>query len=188
MPNRVAASIWLRLRPSQEQTLQAVIARLAERHGTPSFLPHLTVCGSTLDPTTREAASRYARTSDLLPLRVAASGVSCAVGNPFQAVFVEIVNSPELLRFREDLRRITRAEPFGIPHISLFYAVRAPEGSTLSRRHAAIAVDARDLEEMARECRGEIGDVEYVLERPAIAYAGAGGSWLRVPEWRVEDL
>ena len=180
MPNRVTASIWLRLRPSQEHALQTVIARLAERHGTPTFVPHLTVCGSTLDPTTREAASRYVRTSGLLPLRVTASGVSSAMGNPFQAVFVEIVNSPELLRFREDLRRITRAEPFGIPHVSLFYAV--------SRRHAAIAVDARDLEEMARECHAEIGDTDYVLERPAIAYAGAGGSWLRVPEWTIEDL
>ena len=180
MPNRVAASIWLRVRPPQEHALQTVIARLAERHGTPTFLPHLTVCGSTLDRTTLEAASRYVRTSDLLPLRATASGVSSAIGNPFQAVFVEIVNSAELLRFREDLRAITRAEPFGIPHVSLFYAV--------SRRHAAIAVDGRELDAMARDCRAEIEDTEYVLERPAIAYAGAGGSWLRVREWRIEDL
>ena len=125
-------------------------------------------------------ASRYARESELVPLRVRAAGIAYAVGNPFQAVFIEIANSPELLRFREDMRRITKADRLGAPHVSLLYAV----GS----RHTAIAFAAADLEEIARRCRVEAGEREYVLERPAIAYPGAGGNWLRVPEWRVEDL
>ena len=180
MPTRVVASIWLRLRASHESALRAVITRLADRHGTHAFLPHLTVCGSTLDGTALVEAAHYARTSTLMPLRVTGAGVSSAVGNPFQAVFIEIVNSLRLVKFRENLRRITGADPLGVPHVSLFYAV--------SRRNAAIAIDASDLEEMARDCRAEIGDVEYILERPAIVYAGTGGSWLRVPEWRIEDL
>jgi hypothetical protein len=178
--HRVHASIWLRLEPAPETHLRALIKRLADRHGTHDFLPHLTVCGSTLDVTALPEASLYARQSDLLPLRVRATGIASAVGNPFQAVFIEIANSSELLRFREDMRRITRADPLSAPHVSLFYAV--------GRRHTAITFEARDLEEIAHACRAEVGTAGYVLERPAIAYPGAGGQWLRVPEWRVEDL
>jgi hypothetical protein len=178
--HRVPASIWLRVRRPHESQLRGVIKRLADGHGTHHFLPHLTVCGPTLDATSLAAASRYARESELLPLRVRAAGIVCAVGNPFQAVFIEIANSPELLRFREEMRRITRADRLGAPHVSLFYAV--------GRRHTAIALEARDLEEIARHCRVEAGESEYILERPAIACPGAGGNWLRVPEWSVEDL
>jgi hypothetical protein len=178
--NRVHASIWLRLPPAQESHLRAVINRLADSHGTHVFQPHLTVCGPTLDETALHEASLYARQSELLPLRVRAAGIACAVGNPFQAVFIEIANSPELLRFREDMRRITSADRLSAPHVSLFYAV--------GRRHTAIAFEARDLEEIARHCRAEAGAPEYLLERPAIVYPGAGGHWLSVPEWRVEDL
>jgi hypothetical protein len=178
--NRVHASIWLRLPPAQESHLRAVINRLADSHGTHVFQPHLTVCGSTLDETALHEASLYARQSELLPLRVRVAGIACAVGNPFQAVFIEIANSPELLRFREDMRRITSADRLSAPHVSLFYAV--------GRRHTAIALEARDLEEIARHCRAEAGTPEYLLERPAIVYPGAGGHWLSVPEWRVEDL
>ena len=60
-----------------------------------TFCPHLTVCGPTLDATSLAAASRYARESKLVPLQVRAVGIACAVGNSFQAVFIEIANSPE---------------------------------------------------------------------------------------------
>jgi hypothetical protein len=132
--HRVPASIWLRVRPPHESQLWGVIKRLADGHGTHDFLPHLTVCGPTLDATSLAAASRYARESKLVPLQVRAVGIACAVGNPFQAVFIEIANSPELLRFREDLRRITSGDRLGPPHVSLFYAV--------GHRHTAIAVPA----------------------------------------------
>ena len=178
--HRVPASIWLRVRPPHESQLRAMIKRLADGHGTHDFLPHLTVCGPTLDPTSLAAASRYARASELVPLRVRAAGIACAIGNAFQAVYIEIENNPELLKFREEMRRITGADRFGAPHVSLLYAV--------GRRHTAIAFAATDLEEIARHCRVEAVAREYILERPAIAYPGAGGNWLRVPEWRVEDL
>ena len=177
---RVHASIWLRLDPQHESQLRALIRRLADGHGTHDFLPHLTVCGPTLDATSLGEAARYARESESVPLRVRAAAIACAVGNPFQAVFIEIANSHELLRFREDLRRITGADRLAPPHVSLFYAV--------GRSHTAIAFAATDLEEIARHCRAEAGEPEYLLERPAIAYPAAGGNWLRVPEWRVEDL
>lgn len=177
---RVHASIWLRLDPRQESKLRALIMQLADGHGTHPFLPHLTVCGPTLDATSLGEAARYTRESQLVPLRVRAAGIACAVGNPFQAVFIEIANSPELLRFREDLRRITSADRLAPPHVSLFYAV--------GRRHTAIAFAATDLGEIARHCRVEADEPEYLLERPAIAYPAAGGNWLRVPEWRVEAL
>jgi hypothetical protein len=178
--NRIDASIWLRLRPSQESHLRAVIKRLADGHGTHDFLPHLTVCGPTLDVTGLHAASLYARKSELLPLSVVTAGIARAVGNPFQAVFIEIASSPELLRFRENMRRITRADRLEAPHVSLFYAV--------SRRHTAMTLEVGDLEKIVRHCRAEARESEYILERPAIAYPGARGNWLRVPEWRVEDL
>jgi 2'-5' RNA ligase len=178
--NRIDASLWLRLGLGRESKLRAVITRLANRNGTHDFVPHLTVCGPRLDPTTLGAASAYARTSSLLPLRVTVEGITYAVGNPFEAVFIQIANSPELLRLREDLRRITGADELRPPHVSLFYGV--------GRQQTIITVDAGALEHIARECRADVDESEIVLERPAIAHPGAGGNWLRVSEWRVEDL
>ena len=177
--NRIDASLWLRLGLAQESVLRALITRLARRHGTPDFVPHLTVCGPRLDPTSLAAASAYARTSPALPLRVTVEGITAAVGNPFEAVFVKIASSPELLRFREDLRRITGADELRPPHVSLFYAV--------GRQPTILAVGAETLELIARECRADIEEKACVLERPAIAYP-AGGNWLRVAEWRIADL
>ena len=164
----------------QEGKLHAMITRLARRHGTHAFVPHLTVCGSTLDAASLRAASVYARTSALLPLRVRAEGITHALGSPFEAVFIRIANSPELRRFREDLRRITGAPELRPPHVSLFYGVRHPQ--------TIVTFDAAALEPIARECRAELVESEYVLERPALAQPGVAGNWLRVSEWRVEDL
>ena len=160
--------------------MHAVITRLARRHGTHDFVPHLTVCGPTLDAAALGAASVYARTSALLPLRVRAEGITYAVGNLFEAVFIRIANSPELRQFREDLRRITGAPELRPPHVSLFYSVRHPE--------MIVTSDAAALEPIARECRAEVDESEYILERPALAQPGVAGNWLRVAEWRVEDL
>src|SRR5438093_13156243 len=75
---RIHASVWLRLRPFEEAKLDRVIQRLADRHHTHRFLPHLTVCGPTLDPSSLDAAARYARTSGLLPLTVAVARIAFA--------------------------------------------------------------------------------------------------------------
>jgi len=167
------------LRLEQERTLQALITRLASRHGTHHFVPHLTVCSFEFDETSREAASVYARTSPLLPLRARVEDITYAVGNPFEVVFVRMVNSPELHRFREDLRGITGAGEFRPPHVSLFYGVRPPQ--------TIVSFDATVLEPIARECRAELVESEYVLERPAFARPEMG-TWLSVSEWRIEDL
>lgn len=178
--NRIDASIWLRLGLGQESKLHAVITRLANRHGTHDFMPHLTVCGPRLDARSLGAASVYTRTSSMLPLRVTAERITHAVGTPFEAVFIQIANSPELLRFREDLRRITGADALPPPHVSLFYGV--------GRQHTIVTFDAGALEHIARDCRVDVDQREYILERPAVAHPGAGGNWLRVSEWSVEDL
>jgi len=178
--NRIDASIWLRPSLGQESTLRALVRRLADRHRTHDFAPHLTVCGPRLDATSLEAASAYARTSPALPLRVTTEGITSALGNPFEAVFIRIADSPELRRFREDLRRITGADELRPPHVSLFYAV--------GRQHTIVAADPDGLDGIARECRADVVESAYLLERPALARPGAGGNWLRVSEWRVEDL
>jgi len=177
---QIDASIWLRLDLAEEAKVTALIQRLARRHGTHAFLPHLTVCGPCLDPTSLPAASAYARTSPVLPLRVSVEAISSAVGNPFEAVVIRVVNSPQLSTFREELRRITGAGEGRPPHVSLFYGV--------GQRHTVMTFGAASLDEIARECRLEADAGEYLLERPAIAYPGDGGSWLRVSEWRVNDL
>ena len=164
----------------QESTLHAVITRLARRHGTHDFVPHLTVCGPTLGAASLGAASVYARTSALLPLRVRSEGITHGVGNPFEAVFIRIANSPELRQFREDLRRITGAPELRPPHVSLFYGVRHPQ--------TIVTFDAAALEPIARECRAELVESEYILGRPAFARPGETGTWLSVSEWRVRDL
>ena len=178
--HRIDASIWLRLSLGQESALRALITRLARRHGTPDFVPHLTVCGPRLDPTSLAAASAYVRTSPVLPSRVTVDRITSAVGNPFEAVFIQIANSPELRRLREDLRRITGADELRPPHVSLFYAV--------GRQPTVVAIGAEALEHIARECRADLVESAYILERPAIARPAADGNWLRVSEWRVEDL
>ena len=66
------------------------------------------------------------------------------------------------------------------PHVSLLYAV--------GRQHTVIAFAAADLQAIVRDCRADVREPEYILERPAIACPVAGGNWLRVPEWKVEDL
>ena len=164
----------------QERRLQALITRLAGRHGTHHFVPHLTVCSFELDATSRQAAAVYARTSPLLPLRASVEDITYALGNPFEVVFVRIANSPELLRVREDLSRITGAGRFRPPHVSLFYGVRPPQ--------TVVSFDATVLEPIARECRAELVESEYILGRPAFARPGETGTWLSVSEWRVRDL
>ena len=120
----------------------------------------------------------YARAR--LPLRVRAEGITHAVGNPFEAVFIQIANSPELLSLREDLRRITGAPELRPPHVSLFYGVRHPQ--------TIVTFDAAALEPITRECRAEVDESAYILERPALAQPGVAGNWLSVSEWRVRDL
>ena len=64
--------------------------------------------------------------------------------------------------------------------MSLFYGVRHPQ--------MIVTFDAAALEPIARECRAEVDESEYILERPALAQPGVAGDWLRVTEWRVKDL
>src|SRR5215831_10560469 len=116
-------SLWLRPEGRQEQRLQELINRLAEEHGTVKFAPHLTVCGIPDDLAVLDAAADYVRHCALLPLTVAKIAVTGAVITPFQAVFIEVENSPELREFRERLRDILGAPALIPPHISLLYTL-----------------------------------------------------------------
>jgi 2'-5' RNA ligase len=170
-------SIWLRPEGRQEQMLQRLIGRQAEKHGTVPFAPHLTVCGVPGDLGVLDAAAAYVRQCRLLPIRAAKTAVTGAVITPFRAVFIEVENSPELREFRERLREIVSAPELIPPHISLLYTL---DRDTQTPRPD---FDAERLQEIAARCAGEIDDTHFTLGRPVVNNAGGGESNVR--GWRA---
>ena len=116
------ASIWLRLSDEQEGSLKELIERLANAHGTVPFQPHLTVC-SPQSEASWDAAAEYVRHATALPLRVRKKCVSFSTVAPMMAVVMYVEDAPDLLGFRQDLRRLTGAVEPPPPHISLLYGV-----------------------------------------------------------------
>ncbi|HEY4471909.1 MAG TPA: hypothetical protein VGN21_12105 [Stellaceae bacterium] len=171
------ASIWLRPEDRQEQTLQRLIGRLAEEHGTVPFAPHLTVCGVPGDLGVLDAAAAYVRGCGLLPITVTKRAVTGAVITPFRAVFIEVENSPQLREFRERLREIVGAPDLIPPHISLLYTI---DGATQAPR---ADFDAERLKAIAARCADEICDTHFTLGIPIVNNAGGGESNVR--GWRA---
>ena len=102
------ASIWLRLSNEQETSLRVLIEWLAGAHGTMPFQPHLTVC-SPQSAASWDAAAEYVPRSRALPLRVRNKCISFSTTTPMMAVVIEVEDTLDLRKFRDDLRRITGA-------------------------------------------------------------------------------
>lgn len=170
-------SIWLRPEGHQEQTLQALIERLAAENDTVPFAPHLTVCGIPGDLSALDAAAAYVRECRLLPMRVKKAAVIGAVITPFRAVFIEVENSPELQEFRERLRQIVGGPPLIPPHISLLYTI--DHVSQMPRTDFT----AERLKAIAAPCSEAIPDTHVTLGRPVVNSAGGGETDVR--GWRA---
>jgi 2'-5' RNA ligase len=170
------ASIWLRLNDEQETALRALIERLAGAHRTAPFQPHLTVC-SPQSGASWDAAAEYVRRSAALPLHVGKKRISFSTTAPMRAVVVDVEDTSELRRFREDLRRITGAVEPPPPHISLLYAVGEAD------RQPSWSSDDRRLKSIAEECEQRVDASEFVLDHPVIV--APDGEWTNIRSWRV---
>jgi 2'-5' RNA ligase len=170
------ASIWLRLSDQQEASLRALIERLASAYGTVPFQPHLTVC-SPQSEASWDAAAEYVAASKALPIRVVKRRISFSTTAPMRAVVIDVEDTPELRRFREDLLRITGAVEPPPPHISLLYAVdetgRQPSWSSNETR----------LNSIAEECARQVDATEFVLDHPVIV--SPDGEWTTIRSWRA---
>ena len=170
------ASIWLRLSDEQEGSLKELIERLANAHGTVPFQPHLTVC-SPQSEASWDAAAEYVRHSTALPLRVRKKRISFSTVAPMMAVVMYVEDAPDLLGFRQDLRRLTGAVEPPPPHISLLYGVDR------TARQPSWSSDKGALSRIAEECVRQVDGSEFVLDRPVIV--APDGEWTNVKSWRV---
>ena len=170
------ASIWLRLSNEQETTLRVLIERLAGAHGTVPFQPHLTVC-SPQSAASWDAAAEYVPRSRALPLRVRNKCISFSTTTPMMAVVIEVEDTLDLRKFRDDLRRITGAVKPPSPHISLLYAVDE------TQRQPSWSSDENILKSIAEECARRVEATEFVLDHPVIV--APDGEWRNIRSWRV---
>ena len=170
------ASIWLRLSNEQEASLRALIDGLAGAHGTVPFQPHLTVC-SPQSAASWDAAAEYVPRSRALPLRVRKKCISFSPTAPMMAVVIEVEDTLDLRKFRDDLRRITGAVEPPPPHISLLYAVDE------THRQPTWSSDESALKSIAEECARRVEASEFVLDHPVIV--APDGEWTNIRSWRV---
>jgi len=172
----VRASIWLQPQDAQAASLSALIAKLAEVLGTVAFAPHLTVCAADAADTWDAAAAHIARRGDL-SFAVRKLGVSFSLTTPFRAVAIDIENTPGLRSFREELRRITGAEPFEPPHISLLYTLDA------AARPVCWRADATKLRAIAEAAAVRVAVADFVLDRPIVV--APDGDWTKIGTWKI---
>lgn len=167
------ASIWLQPTGEQQRKLRQVIGELAARHGTVPFAPHLTVCGA--DRLDFEMAADYVSRCGLLPFTLRKAGISYSTATPFKAVVIELENTPEIVTFRESLRRIAGAPEFEPPHISLLY--------TIDDRAERVGwwTDAERLGAIAAEAASLIADTVFVLAEPVVV--AADPDWIHIRSW-----
>jgi hypothetical protein len=170
------ASIWLRLSNEQEAPLRALIERLAGAHGTMPFQPHMTVC-SPQSAASWDAAAEYVPRSGALPLRVRKKCISFSTTAPMMAVVIELEDTLDLRKFRDDLRQITGAIEPPPPHISLLYAVDE------THRQPSWSSDEKSLKSIAEECARRVQASEFVLDHPVIV--APDGEWTNIRRWRV---
>jgi hypothetical protein len=174
----MAASIWLQLAGEEQEMLRHLIASLAAQHGTMPFEPHLTVC-TIADPTPAagDAAAEYIKRCRSLPLTVHRAGIATSTRVPFRAVVIDLENSPDILAFREDLRRATGANELVPPHISLLYTIDA------SRQRTSWSGDETRLCAIADECAARLSASRFVLDRPILVMPE--GDWTNIRSWKV---
>ena len=172
------ASIWLRPTGEARERLKALIASLAAEHETAPFDPHLTVCGTRgFSAAQSDAAADYVRCCGLLPLSVRKLGISYSATTPFKAVIIDVENTPQLRKFREELRRITGAAEPEPPHISLLYTIDERTGRT------TWAADTTKLSSIAAAAEARVEDAEFVLGDPVIVTPE--GDWANIKSWRI---
>ena len=142
------------------------------------FQPHLTVCGAPdLTAAQSDAATDYVRRCGLLPFTLRKIGISYSTTAPFKAVVIDVENTPELRRFREDLWRIIGAAEPEPPHISLLYTI-----DERARRTSWSANETR-LSAIAAKCAARIEHAVFVLADPVVV--APDGDWTNIGSWKI---
>ena len=93
------------------------------------------------------------------------------------AVVIQVEDTLDLRKFRDDLRQITGSVEPPPPHISLLYAVDE------NHRQPSWSSDESSLKSIAEECARRVEASEFVLDHPVIV--APDGEWTNIGSWRV---
>lgn len=115
-------SIWLVPAEPTAALLRQVVDELAAEHGSPAFVPHVTVLPF-LPHSEEEIAAILPRLRRLLPLHADMLTVSCDDSPVWRAMYLETTPTPELQQ-AHDLTEELLGVPHGpyAPHLSLMYS------------------------------------------------------------------
>jgi 2'-5' RNA ligase len=115
-------ALWLLLPPAERARFAELIRTLAQRHGTPSFEPHITLLGGIGGAQATVVAATAALAHRIAPLHIRLGEIGQRESY-FQCLFVHAVLDPPLLQAhrlaREEFARRDDAE--FLPHLSLVY-------------------------------------------------------------------
>ena len=114
-------ALWLIPMDRESRRLQAIIDDLSKRHGTPRFVPHLTVCSSgKLDlATANKNLARLAQLHQPLEISLTAIGKQ---NEYYRCLFIDATASPDLLALRQQAADLLGVPANNyMPHVSLMY-------------------------------------------------------------------
>lgn len=158
-------SLWLLPPPAVHARCAALIARLAQRLGTPVFEPHLTLAGTSL--AAAEAIVRLRALAQQLPPLTIRLGELQSTDAYFRCVYARAELSPALGAAYATACRLLD-QPLGdfLPHLSLVYG----------------DLDADTKKSLTSELGGRL-DLTFVADRVALYDpTGSPSVWQRVAE------
>lgn len=121
-------SLWLVPHSAVSDVFQAIIDRLAQEHGGPSFSPHVTLLGGIVadEADIVERARRLAAQTAPFTMHLDDVGTGETY---FQSLFAIVRSTPALLAVREAAEQTFPESPGGVylPHLSLLYGHPTPE-------------------------------------------------------------
>ena len=158
-------SLWLMPPPAVRTRCGALIARLAQRLGTPVFAPHLTLAGTTLEEA--EATTRVrALARQLAPLTIRLGRLQ-ATDAYFRCLYARADLSPALRHaYTTACTALNQTPGDFLPHLSLVYGDLAAE-----TKKSVIA-----------ELGGRL-DLTFIVDRVALYDpTGSPSAWRRVAD------
>ncbi len=142
-------SLWFMPTGDLYEELKELIDRLAEEHGAPPFLPHLTLLGTVTGPEKEIIEKTSLLASELTPFDITLKGVGTEEAF-FRCLFLKAAKDRVLMETNEKARALFHKEEASafMPHLSLMY------GDFTPARKAAVIADAH-LSDFAASFRVE---------------------------------
>jgi hypothetical protein len=152
---------------ADEDALQAIIGRLAEQHGGPTFSPHLTLLSGIVTEESDVVARARRLASESAPITLHLDDIGTDE-TYFQSLFALARPTPELVGLRAAARGIFPEAPDPYrPHISLLYGHPSSETkqtiATAERGRLPSSVEATTLVVMTGH---EVAHWHYALRAP----------------------